>query len=290
MANGKVEVRFGEWIAEGWRMFVEQWQTWVLMSLITFAVLLVPIIACYFVAFVVILAAAAAEGGRRGGGGGPEAMGAVLLFYFVIFAGAIIAALIQSYFTCGMYQAALKQLRGARLEVRDLFSAGNKFGRCLGASILIGICVMIGVILCIIPAFIVAGMLMFTIPLILDRNLRITDAMTTSWELGKQNMLMFTLYAFVVSLIAQAGAYACYIGLLATWPLQFTMTIIAYRDCFGVPGARSYASPSTQATPYGASPPSQPQPQQWNQSACRFCGAALPPSGDFCSACGSRIG
>jgi hypothetical protein len=268
-------------------MFVEQWQTWVLMSLVVFAVLVIPIVLVYIIGIVVVLAAAEASRG-----GGPEGAFAVLLFYLIIFAGVIVVSLIQAYFSCGLYRAAFKQLQGGRIEVRDLFSGGDCFLRGLGATILVGIAVSIGAVLCIIPGFIAAGMFFFTMPLIVHRGLGVTDAMRASWNVGTQNMLMFTLFAFVVSLIAQAGAYACYVGLLATYPLHFTMGVIAYRDCFGVAGARSYASPATQAAAYGVPPPpaQQPsQPQQWNYPRCQVCGAVLPAAGGFCSGCGSQI-
>src|SRR5262249_31896124 len=67
-----------------------------------------------------------------------------------------------------------------------------------------------------------------------------------------------------VGLIAQAGAYACYVGLLFTLPLQYTIGAVAFRDCFGVPGARSFSNKPTEQQDYG-SPPVLPSysPQSW---------------------------
>src|SRR5262249_44329545 len=97
----------------------------------------------------------------------------------------------------GLYGSALNQLRGGRVSVRDLLSAWDCFPQLLGAAILIAILTVIGAMLCVIPAYIVQGVFFFTIPLIIDRKLSVIEAMQTSFELTKKNLLMFTLFAFV---------------------------------------------------------------------------------------------
>jgi hypothetical protein len=119
--------------------------------------------------------------------------------------------------------------------------------------------------------------------------------MAESKEVVQKNLIMFILFQFVVQLIAQSGQYLCYVGLLATFPLQFTMSIIAYRDCFGVQGARSFQppppvnpaayggppgwgqAPSGPGTPPGAGGPMPPGavPPGWSQGPS---GPGTPPS------------
>jgi uncharacterized membrane protein len=57
---------------------------------------------------------------------------------------------------------------------------------------------------------------------------------------------MLTAFAFVVGLIAGAGAILCYVGMLASYPLLFLITSVAYRDVFGVAGA---SNPQTYSPP-----------------------------------------
>lgn len=148
--------------------------------------------------------------------------------------------------------------------------------------------VFVGLLLCVIPAYIAMGLLFFSTPLIVERGLSPVAALQTSKDLTRQNVLMFTLFAFVTSLIASVGSYACYIGLLATFPLQFTITAVAYRDCFGVEGAKSFSAGPAPAADYGAPPPA--APGAWNNTGgCRHCGAALPATGDFCPGCGNPV-
>src|SRR4030095_578062 len=90
---------------------------------------------------------------------------------------------------------------------------------------------------------------------------------------------MFVLFAFIVSLIAQAGSYLCLVGMLVTWPLHFTIAVIAYRDFFGGAGARSFSTKVAPPNAYGAPPPSStystPGPGHWVEQSSQ---GTPPPS------------
>jgi len=249
------KVRFGDWIGEGWNMFAEQWKVWVLNSLLLLLITAVPAVGLYV--FLFFAAAASAGSGSAGVG---------LVMVMLIFAVVMLLALLSSYLICGMYHTAFKQLRGEPISTRDLFSGGETFPRFLGAAVVVGILTMIGFVLCVIPAFIVAGALYFATPLVVERRLSIGDAIQASRDATRGDLFMFVLFALVVSIIAQAGSYLCYVGMLVTWPLQYTIAAVAYRDCFGVAGARSFSSKAAPPHSYGAPPPAgyQPAPpQQW---------------------------
>jgi hypothetical protein len=297
------EVKFGDWISEGFRMFVEQWQAWVLQSLVIFAAIFV-LIAFGFGALMGL--------GLLMGSAMQDPPGLVL--FLIICPCFIILWATTIALTCGMYKSAFKQLQGGKIQVSDVFSAMD----CLGPALLTGLCtgvlVGVGLVLCVIPGIIIASMLHFTIPLIVHRRLGAFEAMGESKELVQKNLLMFILFQFVVQLIAQSGQYICYVGLLATFPLQFTIGVIAYRDCFGVPGARSFQPPPVNPASYsgppgwgpdppGHRPPEHRPPEQgppggqsgsgWPPSAvapepqlCGSCGTSLPPGARFCPACG----
>jgi uncharacterized membrane protein len=163
----------------------------------------------------------------------------------------------------------------------------DRFVPVVVAQLCIGALTMVGALFCIIPAFIVAGLFYFTIPLIIHRNLGVMEAMRTSIELTKQNILMFTLFALVVGIISQVGSYACYVGLLATFPLQFTIGVVAYRDCFGVAGARTFQPPPANPAAYAAPPPGWPPSAVPPQPVlCRSCQTPMPPGAQFCPKCG----
>jgi uncharacterized membrane protein len=283
-----VVVRFGDWIGEGWRMFVEQWQAWVLNALIYFGILAVPIVPLVIAVFVISgVASAFTQSSMTYStttvtASNPDMSSAIFLGLFLFEAVvAVVLVVIGAYFTAGLYRTALKQLRGQKVQVSDLFSGGRFFFRLVGANILIGILTIIGFMLCIIPAFIVAGLFYFTGFLIVDQDLGVIDAMRKSYELCKNNFLWFTLFAFVVGLINQAGSSVCYVGLLATLPLSFAIGAVAYRDCFNIPGMKSFRADVGQAAPYGAPtpsflPPAGSPPPPPNYSG--YAGAQPPPN------------
>lgn len=267
-------VRWGEWIGEGWQMFAEQWQAWVVHMLVFGLIMLIPIVPFYVLMFAVGFATSRQES---------STMPAALFAVYPIFI--LIIMLLTSFLMGGAYRSAFKQLRGERFQLRDLFSGGDCWGRTLGATLLISILASIGALLCIIPAFIVGGLFFFTIPLIVERNLSVTDAMRASYEVTRQNLLMFTLFAFVLPLLAGLGAFACYVGLLVTYPLLFTIMAVAYRDCFGVSGARRFSQGAPPPPPSYA-PPSSPPPQS---VVCPNCHAEVPTGALFCIRCGNRM-
>jgi hypothetical protein len=297
-------VRFGDWISEGWRMFTQQWGTWVLLSFGALFVIALPSLAMTFGIFALLFADAASRGPYGSSSGAPEFFFPLLIFGSLLMVLVVLPAAV--YLQGGMFNAAFKQLRGGKLEFRDLFSAGDRFLPLLGATILTQIIVMIGAMLCIIPGLIAAGLLMFVPPLIVERRLGVIDAIRESYELTKRKMLLFTLFALLLQLIVSAGSYVCYVGILATYPLFFTITAVAFRDCFGVPGAHTFIPPTpAQLAPYASTPQYSPPPDQQPPSAippspqpplqprqgsiCSSCKTQLPATATFCFRCGTRV-
>jgi len=285
----KIDVRFGDWIGEGWKMFTEQWKGWVKISLGFFLVVIVPIGMFMIAMYAVMFSAMMTQSHTRGAP--PQMPVAIIVFLYLGFFGLMIVLLpLIVLITGGAYRAAFKQLRGGQVEFSDLFSAKDCYWRLLGATLLHSLFVFLGALVCIIPAFIVAGLLFFTLPLIIERNMGVFEAMRASREVTSRNLLMFTLFAIVAQLIASAGTYACYVGLLATWPLLFTMTAVAYRDCFGVEGALSFRE--TGSPPpggYAPAPSFNAQTSQEQTRACPTCHTSLPANAQFCYNCGTNL-
>src|SRR5215469_3620593 len=156
----QVEVKFGDWISEGFRMFIEQWQAWVLQSLVMIIVLF-AIMAIEFFGFFGVAALAGTTLG--------DSSVVLILLLLPLFLG--LSIILGSALVCGMYKSAFKQLRGGRIELNDLFSGLDRFLPVVLAQLLIGALTLVGALCCIIPAYIVAGLFYFTMPLIIDRNL-----------------------------------------------------------------------------------------------------------------------
>ncbi len=253
----KPEVKFGDWIGEGWRMFTSQWKQWVINTLIYLLICFTPMFIVLIGFYVSIFMQISAHPRSPQ----PIDPSSIFIFYGIFALVGFFTLFLSAYFMGGMHRTALKQLRGEKIELRDLFSGGSTYLPMLGSLILGAIVTSIGMMLCIIPGFLAAGCLFFSAPLIVDRKLGAIQAMQTSYELAKKNIWMFALFAFVVQLIASVGSYACYVGLLATIPMLFTISAVAYRDCFGMEGATHF---SPTAIP-PQNPYAQPYPPTYQQ-------------------------
>jgi hypothetical protein len=224
-------VRLGEWISEGWDLFTKQWQTWVLIVLTFVVISVVVMIPGAMLAELV-------DAGREDAEG-PSAAGMLLSFL-----GNILSLIISNFLLAGGFRAAFKQLRGEQISVGDLFSASDVFMWLVPAQLLISLITTIGIVLCVVPGLIANGLLFFSVPLIVAAGLGPFEAMQRSFETTKQNILMFTLFPIVIGFLAAIGLLGCGIGVLATAPLYFTITAVAYRDIFGLEGVRpSFAAP-----------------------------------------------
>ena len=140
------------------------------------------------------------------------------------FAGWLVSILLS----LGLIRVALKVTRGEEPEVRDLFLADG-FGPYLGASIIFGIAVFVGLILCIVPGIIVAIILGFFGFAIVDRGDGVGESFSRSSEITKgQRGTLFVLgLAFLgINLL---GLLACGVGLLVSYPVTIVAGGYAYR-------------------------------------------------------------
>lgn len=255
----KVDVRW-EWINQGWEMYQKQLGNWLLLSLTTIVITLIPLL--FFGIFTGGMAGL--MGVMRGNRIDPTEIQAMISGTSILMSliSVIIGAIISAFFYAGLFKAASKQLRGEQISINDLFSGGEHFGSMVVATIIISILTQIGCRLCLIPGMVVIGLFFFTYPLIVNRGLGPIEAMKTSLQVTGQNWLMFILFGTVVYIVAGIGILACCVGIIFTFPLLFLITTVAYRDCFGTPGGYdSYEPPPPPI--YGGYEPPPPPPSSW---------------------------
>jgi len=281
-------VRWGEWIGEGWQMFADRWPVWVGQMAIVFLAFSIPAVPLFLMVITAML--------RAWQTGGPPRLPE--MFFPLASVMTIVGVLGGSFLLAGLHRTAFKQLRGQPISVRDLFSGGDAFLPVAGALIITGVLTVLGFSLCILPSFVVVGMLHFAPPLIIERGLGVGGAIRASYDATKANWFMFVLFVFVLRLLASIGGAAGYVGMVASLPLYFTITAIAYRDVFRVEGARSFLrqrpSPTTyavgawvpDAVPSSSITPSQPEQ---TLTICANCGTGLSRAARFCSKCGRPL-
>lgn len=123
-----------------------------------------------------------------------------------LFVGAFVAG--------GICEFALKVARGQPVAFGDVFGGGKYFGSMFVGMIGFSVAIAIGMVLCIIPGYIVEfGLWPFAF-IIVDQRLGGIDALKKAWAMTnghKMNIFIFWLLTIVVII---AGELACGIGLL----------------------------------------------------------------------------
>jgi hypothetical protein len=87
--------------------------------------------------------------------------------------------------------------------------------------------------ICLIPVTYLTICWLFTLPLIIDKQLEFGAAMKTSWKKVNQHWWQVFGLTILVGLVSLAGVLACCIGALFTVPIGLAALMIAYETIFG---------------------------------------------------------
>lgn len=157
------------------------------------------------------------------------------------------------YISIGTTKISLRVVDGESPEFLDVFRSAKYFLRCLGAGFLIGITVMLGFMLLIVPGIIWGVRYSQVLNLIVDKDMKIIDAMRKSGELTrgvKGQLILFYLACVGVMIL---GAIALAVGVLIAMPVVWLATVFVYRHLLkqgdtGVVASSQPAPPSPATT------------------------------------------
>jgi hypothetical protein len=210
-------VRF-DVIGVAWRLYWRRWGTWsVAMGIVMVAYPLVSI--ALFALF---------DQKWPGGGGGfrfPMSPGAGALHY-------VASTVIGGFFVGGMIRMASNQVLGRIPRIEDLFSVVDVGFHLLAGAAFYGAATFVGSLFCVVPGFIAAGLLMFTIPLIVVARMSATDAFARSWHALSSQWLTATIFHVVLCLVSSSGFLLCCVGILFTGPLYSLSIAILFHEFF----------------------------------------------------------
>lgn len=149
----------------------------------------------------------------------------------------ILTTVVTLILAMGLIRAALAVVDGRTPEVGMLFQTQGLVPYLI-ASILVGLAVGIGILLCILPGLILAFLFAFYGYAIVDgRTEDGLDAMKMSWKLVSSNVGSLLLLFILVLLINLVGALLCGIGLFVTYPVTAIAIAYAWRRISGGPVA-----------------------------------------------------
>jgi hypothetical protein len=145
----------------------------------------------------------------------------------------VLSVVLNAFLLGGLFRMACLQLRGRRIEVGDLFGVVDVLPELVVGAVLYGLALAAAGIVCfpILP-FVAAGLLMFTIPLIVDGRQTGFEAVRLSFRALQGRWVSATVFHFVAYVIAGLGACCACVGLLFTMPLYCLSVGVLYRDFF----------------------------------------------------------
>ena len=95
----------------------------------------------------------------------------------------IYGILVEGPVQYGVTFAFLKAARGDKLEIKDMFAAFKNYWNAVLASLFVGVIIIIGLVLLIVPGIIFACKLAFTPYLVVDRKMAVMEAIEESWRM-----------------------------------------------------------------------------------------------------------
>jgi hypothetical protein len=221
-------VRFGA-IGEAWGMYKRHPGVWSLAMLIS-------LVCSGFGGGVAQLVLHLVSMGMLGGLVGLESPAAPLV-------NVVITTMFAGFFIGGMVRMAVNQVRGRAPRIEDLFTVTDVWFDLVLGSALLAILIAVGWSLLVVPGLVAAGLLMFTLPLIVDGHLPATGAMIQSYHALKDQWLLATFVQLAIAAVTGLGMAFCGVGLLITGPIAALSIAILYRDLFLSPDAATWSKP-----------------------------------------------
>ncbi len=119
----------------------------------------------------------------------------------------------------GVWFVFLKAARNDSLDLGDMFEGFHYYWSAVLASLLVSVIVVIGLVFLIIPGIIFACKLAFTPYLVVDREMKVIDAIQESWRMTTGHAWEVFLIGLLGIPIVFAGLLCCVVGVIpaAMW-------------------------------------------------------------------------
>ncbi len=241
------KIEFGETLSRTWTIFSERWTTMVVATIIA-ALLYVPV----YIGFIAIQLVVVPNLQDQALGLAINLLGQVVFQVFVL------------WLWIGFIRFTLPVVRGEETRFGLIFGGGRYLLPIILCAILTQIIVLLGFVMLIIPGMIFALMFIQAQPLIIDRNLGVIEAMSTSRDVMVGNKMTVFGLGIVVGVLGYLfSILTCFLGFLGFIPYMVVMHIVIYlgvtgrptmADRYMMPTVESGGSPFGQPTPPGDSP------------------------------------
>lgn len=141
----------------------------------------------------------------------------------------VLGYLITAWLTAGMLKIGFQVYDGKKPEFKTLFNQLKYFWRVLGAQVLVGLMVVVGLIFLIVPGVYFALRYQFVPNLIVDKDITIMEAFRQSSEITKGVKLKLLLFNLALLGVILVGLIALIFGVLVALPIVWLAEIYVYR-------------------------------------------------------------
>jgi hypothetical protein len=208
-------------IGDAWTLVRRDIGTWI--SLVLVAFLLATIIAMPFQVIGTVLQGTG--GGFNPASSGPFDVAAFSLSMVLNLLGGAVGFPVYA----GLYNAAIKQIRGEQITINDLFKGFSHFLPLAIYGLLYNLLIAIGCALCLFPGVFAIGVLSPGALLIMDRNMGPVQAISESLKTMGNQSWMLGLFVIVAGIaMSVLGTLMCCVGLLVTMPVYFVAIALHY--------------------------------------------------------------
>ncbi|WP_250122061.1 hypothetical protein [Chroococcidiopsis sp. CCMEE 29] len=171
-------------------------------------------------------------------------IGSFISFLFLVFLinvglgfipriGEIASLVLVAPLNAGFLLFTLKIAQGQNTTFSDFFTGFKYFKSVFLASLLTTIFTVIGIFFLVIPGIYLAAAYTFTIPLLVEKEIKVWDAMEASRAIITKRWYSMFFFILILGLLNLSGLLLIGFGLLLTVPLSGCMVIAAYEDIVG---------------------------------------------------------
>ena len=133
----------------------------------------------------------------------------------------------------GIVMLAIKRASHKKMDISSIFDYYIYVWPLVFASILINAVIVFGFLLLIIPGIYLSITFVFTIQLMIDKQLGIIDAMKTSFGVVSRKWFTFFGLYMTIGLLSILCIFTLGIGFIWVLPLSFMVNAVLYRRIFG---------------------------------------------------------
>ncbi len=129
-----------------------------------------------------------------------------------------------------LIRLSLRKVKGKSRRIKTTFGTVDCYKRSFIAGLLTSLAVLVGLLLLVVPGFIVAIGLCLSVYVVLEYRVNVENALRISWELTRDVKMRILGFGLVSVLAIFCGALCCGVGLIVAWPVTTLAWVVVYRE------------------------------------------------------------